>query len=111
MSEEKKESFELTAEELDSVAGGLPAYWDSGGCLKSDDPRGFVGHKVHFKVDGKTMTGTVSGIKCGSCSMFTLTATIQVQKTKSYFFGLIKKHYTEDVTYRVDSGNLIGFEE
>ncbi len=103
--------FELTSKELESVAGGLPEYWNGGGCLKSENPGGFIGHQVQFRVGDQTLTGTVTGIKCGSCNMFTLKATIQVQRTKSYFFGLIKKHYTDNVVYDVGEGNLIGFKE
>ena len=109
MSDEKKR--ELSKEEIESVVGGLPGLAADGDLFKCDSPDEYIGHEVTFKIDGKILTGTVSGVNPAVCSSCTFRAKVQVTRTKTSFFGLIKKHYTDWDVYTINPGNLISFKE
>lgn len=109
MSDEKNR--ELTNEEIESVVGGLPGLAVDGNLFKCDRPDEYIGHEVTFRIDGKVLTGTVSGVNPAVCSSCTFRAKVQVTRTKTSFFGLIKKHYTDWDVYTIDPGNLISFKE
>lgn len=106
-----KEKRELTAEEIESIVGGLPELTVRDGIFKCENPSAYIGQKVTFRIDGKEMNGTISGINVGSCYMCSFKASLPVTRYKSYFFGLIKKPYTDYEVYKVDPGNFVSFKE